>query len=547
MDSPFCRFSKGPRLGGGTYGEVYSVTTADFRQYAAKFLRERNDYQSRGLSSDALIEIDTLTRFRDTPEVIQLVDICNQNGQVILILEKMDNNLRTYAKETPFNRRFELVTSLLLTLSRIVTIFEILNIVHFDIKPENILVRTTVLDGKETTVFKISDFGLARQVFPYFTYPGDFFTRLYRPPEYTTNRPRTSFEASAGDIWTIGLTMADFLAGKLLIQGETPEQVLDNIRQWSRKDMTLEQFKDESLKGTISGRIDVYQLLKHNMKSEDFNRIDPSLIELISEMLQINPDHRISSIQILEKYDDTITAQDLLPYIPSEYPRRIPFTGSQSIPFKGIETITRLARDLNLGNIPALVAIEVYTRFLGALPSSEINNVPFRGLPEDTYPLACLQIGARLFGSFKTQQLIEVQKRYSPRHRTTTLGVATAEQDILRTINYMIYNLNLGPVIDRAYQQNRDLTKVSPINFMQSLSGWLSLGETKEPALSPFEIVQQLIDSKTFDQYEFEPSLQSMTIYPNNILTVTDTNGDKYYVIVEYRSRNNQIFPPKSR
>ncbi len=95
-------------------------------------------------------------------------------------------------------------------------------VVHRDIKPHNLLL------GPDNALH-ITDFGLARLTNePHLTIPGEIMgTPAYLSPEQVRGDSKTVDHRA--DIYALGVTLYEILAGKRPFEGETREQIIDQI------------------------------------------------------------------------------------------------------------------------------------------------------------------------------------------------------------------------------------------------------------------------------------------------------------------------------
>ena len=98
-----------------------------------------------------------------------------------------------------------------------------LGVIHFDIKPKNVLV-VRIEENTKRPVLKIADFGLARQLQgsrSHISAEGGWGTLKYMAPE-VVHQPKRNFEfRNVLDIWSVGIILH-----QLLHNGETPHEFL---------------------------------------------------------------------------------------------------------------------------------------------------------------------------------------------------------------------------------------------------------------------------------------------------------------------------------
>jgi serine/threonine-protein kinase len=102
----------------------------------------------------------------------------------------------------------DIATSLSLQLCRAVQVVHAAGIIHRDIKPANVMVAT----GPRAILM---DFGLAKSTDSRGSGTHIIGTPDYLAPEQIRNRPRTPEEARRCDVYSLGMTIYEIMAGKL--------------------------------------------------------------------------------------------------------------------------------------------------------------------------------------------------------------------------------------------------------------------------------------------------------------------------------------------
>ena len=176
------------------------------------------------------------------------------------------------------------------------------NIIHRDIKPQNLLVST------DTHVLKICDFGSAKRLNPGEPNVSYICSRYYRPPELILGS--TDYSCIL-DTWSMGCVMGEMLLGRPLFPGEsgvdqlveiikvlgtpTKEQLL--IMVPSIKEFNFPQVKSSSLSRVFKG----------------CKAADDSSLEFLTDVLKYEPLTRIPLLDCYSHaYFDELRSPELL-------------------------------------------------------------------------------------------------------------------------------------------------------------------------------------------------------------------------------------------
>lgn len=212
-------------VGGGTYARVVKARVlqgdaADIgKEVAIKIIRIQELMYRSGLK-----EVQTLNRLRETdPEnrkhIIRLERTFEHRGHLCLVFESMSMNLRDvikrYGKDVGLNIRA--VRAYAQQLFTALNHLKKCNIIHADIKPDNIVVN------EAKSILKICDLGSAKEApIPATEIAPSLVSRYYRAPEIMLGVP---FDGAI-DMWAAGCTLYELYTGKILFNGRNNNDML---------------------------------------------------------------------------------------------------------------------------------------------------------------------------------------------------------------------------------------------------------------------------------------------------------------------------------
>ncbi|RKF83024.1 putative serine-threonine protein kinase [Golovinomyces cichoracearum] len=215
------RYHVQTNLGKGMFsGVVRAMDVTTKKLVAIKLIRNNETMRRAGTK-----EIEILQKLNDADpddkkHIIRFERQFEHKGHLCMVFENLSINLREvlkkFGRDVGINLRAvrAYAQQMLLGLSLI----RKCNILHADLKPDNILV------SKNRNLLKICDLGSAsdvsdNEIAPYLV------SRFYRAPEIIIGMPYDF----AIDIWSVGCTLYELYTGKILFTGRTNNQMLRSI------------------------------------------------------------------------------------------------------------------------------------------------------------------------------------------------------------------------------------------------------------------------------------------------------------------------------
>ncbi|XP_028311833.1 serine/threonine kinase 17a like [Gouania willdenowi] len=238
----------GKELGRGKFAVVKKcIEKTTGKQYAAKFLRKRR--KGADCRSDILNEIAVLELAAANPHVVALHEVFETSLEIILVLECAAGgeifNQCVADHDEAFTEKD--VMRLVKQILSGVAFLHQNNVVHLDLKPQNVLLTSARPLGD----IRIVDFGLSRHMDNITEVREILGTPEYVAPEILNYEPIST----ATDMWSIGVLTYVMLTGESPFLGDEKQETFLNISQVNV------DYSPETFEGISSPAIDFIKTL----------------------------------------------------------------------------------------------------------------------------------------------------------------------------------------------------------------------------------------------------------------------------------------------
>ncbi|KAI9221761.1 kinase-like domain-containing protein [Blastocladiella britannica] len=305
-------------LGKGVFSVVAkAVEVSTEREVAIKLVRRNETMYKAGLKEVAILRKLQDRDPRDRKHVIRLLGSFEHRGHLCMVFESMSMNLRDVLKKYGNNVGLNLKAVRLYAHQLFLALAHLRksNIVHADLKPDNILI------SEDRATIKLADLGSAsdaseNDITPYLV------SRFYRAPEIILG---ISYDFSI-DVWSAACTLYELATGTILFPGRTNNHMLRMhmelkgplAHKMIKRGLFGAKYFDErwQFAATEIDRITGKEVVKHvqfaaagagtmrgrlgRAENRDEARAQTALAELLEKCLALNPDKRLTPTDALK-------------------------------------------------------------------------------------------------------------------------------------------------------------------------------------------------------------------------------------------------------
>ena len=246
------------KLGEGSFGTVYKVKHKETGVIRAiKMIKKSKKGKSSWINEEIIKEIELLKSI-DHQNIIKIHEFYEADSFFYIVTEYCKGG-ELFVKVKKEGEQNEISTGIIMfQLFSGINYCHSKNIMHRDLKPENIMIEDKTKDGN--VQIKIIDFGTAT------FYEKEYQQKLIGTAYYIAPEVLELKYNEKCDIWSLGVIMYVLLSGKFPFGGKEVNHIFKKIKAG-----------------------------KYDLVSPPFNRISKEAKDLITKLLELNPDKRISA------------------------------------------------------------------------------------------------------------------------------------------------------------------------------------------------------------------------------------------------------------
>ncbi|KFO20633.1 cyclin-dependent kinase-like 2 isoform X2 [Fukomys damarensis] len=273
-------------VGEGSYGMVMKCRDKDSGRIVAikKFLESDDDKMVKKI---AMREIKLLKQLRHE-NLVNLLEVCKKKKRWYLVFEFVDHTILDDLELFPNGLDYQVVQKYLFQIINGIDFCHSHNIIHRDVKPENILVS-------QAGVVKLCDFGFARTL----AAPGEAYTdyvatRWYRAPELLVGDVKYG---KAVDIWAIGCLVTEMLTGEPLFPGDSDIDQLYHIMMCLGN--LIPKHQELFYKNPVFAGVRLPEIQETEPLERRYPKLSQVVTDLTKRCLHVDPDKRPLCAELL--------------------------------------------------------------------------------------------------------------------------------------------------------------------------------------------------------------------------------------------------------
>eukprot|EP00112_Aurelia_sp_Birch-Aquarium-sp1_P007185 Seg1783.4 transcript_id=Seg1783.4/GoldUCD/mRNA.D3Y31 product="Cyclin-dependent-like kinase 5" protein_id=Seg1783.4/GoldUCD/D3Y31 len=279
------KYEKIEKIGEGTYGTVYKAKDKKTHEVVA-LKRVRLDEDDEGIPSSALREVCLLKELCHK-NIVRVMDVLNSYSKLTIVFEYCDQDLKKYFDTCQGEIDPNIVKSFMFQLLRGLAFCHMNNILHRDLKPQNLLINK---NGE----LKLADFGLARAFgIPVRCFSAEVVTLWYRPPDVLMG---AKMYTTSIDIWSAGCIFAEMAnGGRPIFPGSDVDDQLKRI-------FRLRGSPTEDTWPGVSKLPDYkeYSIVQSIALQSVVPTLSAAGRDLLQKHLVLNPAHRITADEAMQ-------------------------------------------------------------------------------------------------------------------------------------------------------------------------------------------------------------------------------------------------------
>ena len=279
-------------VGEGAYGIVYKCRNKETDKFVA--IKKFKEIEDKLVQKTMKRELKMLQMLKHD-NVVDFQEAFIYKENLFLVFEYVEKNLLEVLEKFPEGLNPKLIRSFVFQMCKAVHYLHTKNIIHRDVKPENLLVD-------ENMNLKLCDFGFARKISlneenNHVDAMTDYVaTRWYRSPELLLSNGIYGPEV---DYWAIGCIMGELADGNPMFPGENEVDQLDCIIK------ILGNLPENLINLFYSNEIyNGKKLLRVNrpesLERRYFGKLGPTAIDFMKGLLQLDPNKRLNDENVFK-------------------------------------------------------------------------------------------------------------------------------------------------------------------------------------------------------------------------------------------------------